>query len=92
MASDASAKSVQELRQFERDLQRYQDSLVQSTNEAIRAMNRVNEGWNDKVQAKFMEQFSQALKGIQQMAALVDERKKSVHKSADILEEYLRNR
>ena len=92
MASDASAKSVEDLRQFERDLQNYQDALVQSTNDAIRAMNRVNEGWNDKVQSQFMEKFSEALKGIQRMAALVDERKKSVHKSADILQEYLRNR
>lgn len=92
MASDASAKSVEDLRQFEHDLQRYQDALVQSTNDAIRAMRRVNEGWNDKVQAQFMEKFAEALKGIKQMAAIVDERKKSVRKSADILQDYLNNR
>lgn len=92
MASDASAKSIEELHQFERDLQRYEETLVQSTNDAVRAMNRVNEGWDDKVQMRFMERFSDAIKGIQQMATLVYERRQSVHKSIEILQEYLGNR
>jgi phage shock protein A len=89
MAADASAKSIADLRQFERSLKSYQDSLVQSTNDAVRAMNAVNEGWNDKVQAEFMQKFSEALKGIKKMAELVDERRCSVHKSIEKLEDYL---
>lgn len=64
MAADASAKSIEDLRSFESALKRYQDSLVQSTNDVIRAMNTVNQGWNDKVQAEFMQRFADALKGI----------------------------
>jgi hypothetical protein len=52
-------------------------------------MNAVNEGWNDKVQAEFMQKFSEALKGIKKMAELVDERRRSVHKSLEKLEDYL---
>ncbi|MBD5278307.1 MAG: hypothetical protein HDS32_03635 [Bacteroides sp.] len=89
MAADASAKSIDDLRQFEAALKKYQDSLVQSTNDAVRAMNTVNQGWNDKVQTRFMEQFSEALKGIKKMAELVDERRRSVHVSIDKLQDYL---
>ena len=89
MASDASAKSVDELRQFETALHRYQDALVQSTNDIIRSMNIVNQGWNDKVQQRFMEQFAEALKGVKQMAVLVEERRRSVHTSIDKLQDYL---
>ncbi len=89
MAADASAKSIEDLRQFENALQRYKDALVQSTNDAVKAMNTVNQGWNDKVQVRFMEQFAEALKGIKKMAELVDERRKSVHVSIDKLQDYL---
>lgn len=88
MASDASLRSVDELKEFENALRRYQESLVQSTNDAVRAMNTINQGWNDKVQIEFMQRFSEALKGIKEMAALVDERRKSVHKTIEILEAY----
>lgn len=89
MAADASAKSIDDLRQFENALKRYQDSLVQSTNDAIRAMNTVNRGWNDKVQTEFMQQFAEALKGIKNMTALVEDRVRSVHTSIDKLQDYL---
>ena len=92
MASDASAKSIDDLRQFESALQRYQDALVQSTNDAVRAMNIVNQGWNDKVQVEFMQQFAEALKGIKHMTTLVDERRRSVHVSIDKLQDYLNSR
>ena len=89
MASDASAKSIEDLRQFESALQRYQENLVQSTNDIVRAMNIVNQGWNDKVQAQFMQQFAEALRGIKQMTGLVDERRRSVHISIEKLQDYL---
>lgn len=89
MAADASAKSIDDLRQFELALKRYQDALIQSTNDAVRAMNTVNQGWNDKVQVQFMQQFAEALKGIKQMAELVDERRRSVHVSIEKLQDYL---
>lgn len=88
MASDASLRSVDELKEFENALRRYQESLVQSTNDAVRAMNTINQGWNDKVQIEFMQRFSEALKGIKEMTVLVDERRKSVHKTIEILEAY----
>lgn len=88
MASDASLRSVDELKEFENALRRYQESLVQSTNDAVRAMNTINQGWNDKVQIEFMQRFSEALKGIKEMTMLVDERRKSVHKTIEILEAY----
>lgn len=89
MASDASAKSIDDLRNFENALKRYEDALRDSTNNIVRAMNIVNQGWNDKVQAKFMQQFAEALKGIKQMTTLVGERKKSVHISIEKLQDYL---
>jgi uncharacterized protein YukE len=89
MAADASAKSIDELRQFENALKRYHDSLLSSTMDVKRAMNLVNQGWNDKVQIEFMNKFVEALKGIQKMAQLVDERQHSVHKSIDKLQDYL---
>lgn len=89
MAADASAKSIDDLRMFESALQRYQDTLVQSTNDIVRAMNTVNQGWNDKVQVQFMQQFAEALKGIKQMTVLIDERRRSVHVSIDKLQDYL---
>ncbi|GEM_PF-4523334 len=89
MAADASAKSIEDLRSFESALKRYQDSLVQSTNDVIRAMNTVNQGWNDKVQAEFMQRFADALKGIKNMTVLVEDRVRSVHTSIDKLQEYL---
>ena len=92
MAADASAKSIDDLRQFESSLRRYHEALVQSTNDAIRAMNIVNQGWNDKVQAQFMQQFAEALKGVKQMSTLVEERRKSVHISIDKLQDYLNSK
>lgn len=88
MASDASLRSVDELKEFENALRRYQESLVQSTNDVVRAMNTINQGWNDKVQIEFMQRFSEALKGIKEMTILVDDRRKSVHKTIEILEAY----
>lgn len=89
MASDASARSIEDLRHFENALKRYQDALVASTQDIVREMNIVNQGWNDKVQAEFMLQFAEALKGIKQMTQLVDERRRSVHISIDKLQDYL---
>lgn len=89
MAADASAKSIDELRSFENALKKYFDTLVTSTNEAVRAMNTVNQGWNDKVQQDFMHKFSEALGGIKKMAQLVDERQKAVHVNIDKLQDYL---
>lgn len=88
---DAGLTSLEDLYSFEHSLQTYYDSLIHSTNNAVRAMNAINEAWDDRVQASFMEKFMEALKGVQNMARLIDEHKRYVKRKADQLSEYTRS-
>ncbi|WP_304245102.1 hypothetical protein [Phocaeicola plebeius] len=54
-------------------------------------MNIINEAWDDRVQAAFMEKFMEALKGVQNMARLIEEHKHYVRRKADQLAEYTRS-
>lgn len=85
---DAGLTSLEDLYSFEHSLQVYYDSLVNSTNNAVRSMNIINESWDDRVQAAFMEKFMEALKGVQNMARLIEEHKHYVKRKADQLAEY----
>ncbi|MBQ0142369.1 MAG: hypothetical protein KBT06_06170 [Prevotellaceae bacterium] len=89
MANDASLSSIDELVEFENALRKYKESLVQCTNDATRSMNTVNQAWNDKVQQEFMQRFIDALKGIKEMAQLIDEHQRYVHKKSEDLKAYL---
>ncbi len=89
---DAGLTSVQDLYDFESSLRRYQDDLVNSTNAAIRAMSMINESWNDKIQARFMDEFVDALKGVKRMAEVVDNHRQYVHRKAQQLDQYANTR
>jgi len=89
---DAGLTSVQDLYDFENSLRRYQDDLVDSTNAAIRAMHTINESWDDKVQARFMDEFADALQGVKRMAEMIDNHRQYVRRKAQILDSYTNSR
>lgn len=86
---DAGLTSLQDLYAFENSLRRYLEDLINSTNTATHAMNVINQSWDDKVQAKFMEEFIEALKGVKHMATVVDAHQQYVHRKALELDRYI---
>lgn len=86
---DAGLTSLQDLYNFENSLRRYLEELVNSTNAATHAMNLINQSWDDKVQARFMDEFVEALKGVTHMAEVVDAHQQYVHRKAQELDRYI---
>ena len=57
MASDAGVKNIEQLAQFGKNIKNLGQNMYQTMQAAQQRMNAVSEGWQDKQNDKFREQF-----------------------------------
>lgn len=88
MAQEVGVRSIPNLKQFGRDLNVLSEQLSAAYHAANRKMQIVCEGWNDKVNAKFMQEFQKDEQQIDQIAARMKEFSSFIAKSCEILEMY----
>lgn len=92
MAQEVGVRNIAELKQFGNDLKRLSEQLASAFHAAENKMHHVCDGWNDNVNAKFMNEFEKNVKEIDKIAANMQDFSKFISKSCDILEMYQNNR
>lgn len=88
MASDASMKDIEQVRQFGRNLSIASDSLIGLFSKLNSQMHIVSEGWNDSTSQKFLENFERRCREIQQLSEEMHRFSDHVAKKCDAAEYY----
>ncbi len=88
MSANASVKSVDELRAFASYLKNLSGTLTYEFANAQSEMFRVNEGWNDEENARFMQEFEQTVQVINRISEYMNEYGTFIQKKCDILDMY----
>ncbi|MBE6334444.1 MAG: hypothetical protein E7071_06460 [Bacteroidales bacterium] len=88
MSANASVKSVDELRAFSTYLKNLSQNLTNEFAIAQREMFRVNEGWNDEENIRFMQEFEQTVQVINRISEYMNEYGVFIQKKCDILDMY----
>lgn len=92
MTGDAGVKSIDELRAFAAYLKNLSGNMVGAFDHARQEMYRVNEGWTDTENGKFMTEFEQSVAMINRIAEHMEDYGMFIHKKCDILEQYINTR
>lgn len=92
MAREVGVRNIGELKQFGNDLRRLSEQLAAAFHAAEGKMHHVCDGWNDDVNAKFMNDFQKNVREIDKIAANMQDFAKFIAKSCDLLEMYKQNR
>lgn len=92
MAQEVGVRNIAELKQFGGDLKRLSEQLANAFHAAESKMHHVCDGWNDNVNAKFMNEFEKNVKEIDKIAANMQEFSRFIGKSCELLEMYQNNR
>jgi uncharacterized protein YukE len=79
----------EQLRQFAAMLQRYSQTLRETTAALTQAQARLNESWRDQEQRRFSEEFEDQVKLVQKLLDLSDRHAPYLVKKAEIIEQYL---
>ena len=85
---DAGVLSAQELHGFANFLKRSEDAMVSLINSIHNEVYRVNEGWDDKVNREFTEEFDTYIDQVARLVELLDNHSRFVHKKATAIEQY----
>lgn len=85
----AGVESIDELREFSRYLRGLSGNMRGEFDHARREMHRVNEGWNDVQNTKFMEEFEQSVELINRIADHMEGYSVFINKKCDVLEQYI---
>jgi hypothetical protein len=88
MASDASVKNIENLRQFGRNLKMTSDNLIQVFQKLTIQMHAVCEGWNDSKNQAFMADFEQKAKMIGKLSQEMQVYSQFIAKTCDVLDQY----
>lgn len=91
MAQEVGVRSIADLKRFGSDLKMLSEQLSNAFMTAERKMHTVCDGWNDRNNMKFMEDFTQSSKSICKIAEQMSEYSKYIAQSCDILEMYQHN-
>ena len=73
MASDAGVKNIEQLAQFGKNIKNLGQNMYQTMQAAQQRMNAVSEGWQDKQNDKFREQFDRSVQDIKKMSEMFTE-------------------
>lgn len=92
MSGDAGVKSIDELRAFAAYLKNLSDNMVGAFDHARHEMYRVNEGWNDTENERFMNEFEQSVALIARIAEHMESYGAFINKKCDILDQYINTR
>ena len=73
MASDAGVKNIEQLALFGKNIKNLGQNMYQTMQAAQQRMNAVSEGWQDKQNDKFREQFDKSVQDIKKMSVATGE-------------------
>jgi uncharacterized protein YukE len=79
----------EQLRQFAAMLQRYTQTLRETTAALSQAQARLNESWRDQEQRRFSEEFDDQVKLVQKLLDMSERHVPYLVKKAEIVEQYL---
>ncbi len=91
MATDAGVKSVPDLRDFGKNLQKMGEQMYGVMTQAQRRMNYVSEGWNDTNNEKFKARFAESVQMIKKMSEEFSAYNEWLQRECDILDQYTSN-
>lgn len=88
MASDASVRNVDDLRQFGQNLRHSSENLVKLFQQLSRQMKQVSEGWNDTKNQAFMADFERKTVEINKLSQEMQVYAQFITKTCDLLDQY----
>lgn len=88
MASDASVKNVDQLRQFGSNLRIAGDNLTTLFQQLNMQMHQVCEGWNDSKNKAFMADFEAKCREITRLSDEMQQYSQYIARTCDILDQY----
>ena len=88
MATDASVKNVDELRQFGDNLNRAGENLMTLFQRLKTQMYKVCEGWNDDKNRQFMADFEQKAREIGKMSQEMGVYSQYIKRTCHLLDQY----
>ena len=84
---DAGVVSAQDLHAFGNFLKTSEDEMVALIKSIQTEVYRVNEGWDDKVNREFTDEFDTYIDQVARLVELLDEHSRFVHKKATAIEQ-----
>jgi uncharacterized protein YukE len=88
MASDAGVRNIEQLAMFGKNIKNLGQNMYQTMQAAQQRMNAVCEGWQDKQNDKFKEQFNKSVQDIKRMSEEFTEYSNYIAKITAKLMEY----
>ena len=88
MASDAGVKNIEQLALFGKNIKNLRQNMYQTMQTAQQRMNAVCEGWQDKQNDKFREQFNKSVQDVKKMSEQFAEYSNYIAKITAKLQEY----
>ena len=88
MASDAGVKNIEQLAMFGKNIKALGQNMYATMQAAQQRMNAVCEGWQDKQNDKFREQFNNSVQDIKRMSEQFTEYSNYIAKITTKLQEY----
>ena len=88
MASDAGVRNIEQLAQFGKNIKNLGQNMYQTMQVAQQRMNAVCEGWQDKQNDKFREQFNRSVQDLKRMSEEFTEYSNYIAKITAKLMEY----
>ena len=88
MASDAGVRNIEQLAQFGKNIKNLGQNMYQTMQVAQQRMNAVSEGWQDKQNDKFREEFNRSVQDIKKMSEMFTEYSNYIAKITSKLMEY----
>lgn len=85
---DAGVLSAQELHAFGNFLKKSEDEMVSLIKAIVTEVYRINEGWDDKVNQEFTDNFNNYIDQVAKLVELLDNHSRFVHKKATAIEQY----
>ena len=92
MARDAGVKSIPDLRDFGKNLQKMGEQMYGVMTQAQRRMNQVSEGWHDDNNERFKTRFAESVQMIKKMSEEFRTYNEFLQRQCDILDQYTSNR
>ena len=88
MASDAGVRNIEQLAMFGKNIKSLGQNMYTTMQNAQQRMNSVCEGWQDKQNDKFKEQFNKSVQDIKKMSEMFTEYSNYIAKITSKLMEY----
>lgn len=88
MASDAGVRNIEQLAMFGKNIKALGQNMYATMQAAQQRMNAVCEGWQDKQNDKFREQFNNSVQDIKRMSEQFTEYSNYIAKITTKLQEY----